>query len=180
MGEPDATPPPRPLLSRPSRRYSRADAGSSGRARNESSIAAIKANRLSFVGGPLVSESGRTLRGGASGTAPGPRGAAPSRGHATPGVALTPASTPPGRGGGGHGVHDPGAPVLLGQPVAVGHEGAAAGDLDFGLARVERDPQVFGEEVAAPAIVVAAHQRDRHVARPDTLELRHRAEMTSR
>src|SRR6266513_742079 len=88
MGEPDATPPPRPLLSRPSRRYSRADAGSSGRARNESSIAAIRANRLSFVGGPLVSESARTLRDGASGTPSGARGAARSREHATTVIAL--------------------------------------------------------------------------------------------
>src|SRR2546430_5535083 len=83
MGEPDATPPPRPLLSRPSRRYSRADAGSSGRARNESSIAAIRANRLSFIGGALVSEAARALWGGASCTASGARGAARSREHAT-------------------------------------------------------------------------------------------------
>src|SRR6266567_419268 len=88
MGEPDATPPPRPLLSRPSCRYSRADAGSSGRARNESSIAAIRANRLSLIGGPLVSESARTLRDGASGAVSGARGAARSREHATTAIAV--------------------------------------------------------------------------------------------
>src|SRR6059058_5665224 len=89
IGEPDATAPPRPLLSRPSLRYSRADAGSSGRPRNESSIAAIRANGLSFVGGPLVSESARTLGDRASGATSGARGAARSREHATTVIAVS-------------------------------------------------------------------------------------------
>src|SRR3989449_111256 len=77
-------------------------------------------------------------------------------------------------------VHDTGAPVLLGQPVAVGYEGAASRHVELGFPRMEGDAQVVDEEVAAPAVVVAAHERDRHAARPQGVELRDGAEVTAR
>ena len=76
-------------------------------------------------------------------------------------------------------VHDTGAPVLLGQPVAMGHEGAASRHVELGFPRMEGDAQVVDEEVAAPAVVVAAHERDRHAARPQSVELRDGAEVTA-
>src|SRR2546422_8539264 len=45
---------------------------------------------------------------------------------------------------------------------------------------MEGDAQVVDEEVAAPAVVVAAHERDRHAARPQGVELRDGAEVTAR
>src|SRR5881628_128641 len=77
-------------------------------------------------------------------------------------------------------VHDAGAPVLLGQPVAVGYEGAASRHVELGFPRMEGDAQVVDEEVAAPAVVIAAHERDRHAARPQGVELRDGAEVTAR
>src|SRR5213592_2014556 len=77
-------------------------------------------------------------------------------------------------------VHDTGAPVLLGQPVAVSHERAASGHVELGFPRMEGDAQVVDEKVAAPPIVVAAHERDGHAARPQGVELRDRAEVTAR
>src|SRR2546422_2314302 len=77
-------------------------------------------------------------------------------------------------------VHDTGAPVLLGQPVAVGYEGAASRHVELGFPRMEGDAQVVDEEVAAPAVVIAAHERDRHAARPQGVELRDGAEVTAR
>jgi len=77
-------------------------------------------------------------------------------------------------------VHQAGAPVLLGQPVAVGHEGAATRHVELGFPGVEGDAQVVGEKVAAPPIVVAAHERDGHAAGPQGVELRDRAEVTAR
>src|SRR5206468_3046115 len=77
-------------------------------------------------------------------------------------------------------VHDTGAPVLLGQPVAVGYEGTASRHVELGFPRMEGDAQVVDEEVAAPAVVIAAHERDRHAARPQGVELRDGAEVTAR
>src|SRR5437667_145649 len=77
-------------------------------------------------------------------------------------------------------VHDAGAPVLLGQPVAVGHEGAASRHVELGFPRMEGDAQIVDEEVASPTVVVAAHERDRHAARPQGVELRDGAEVTAR
>jgi len=77
-------------------------------------------------------------------------------------------------------VHDPGAPVLLGQPVAVGHEGAASRHVELGFPRMEGDAQVVNEEVTAPAVVVAAYERDRHAAGPQGVEFRDGAEVTAR
>src|SRR2546422_11153345 len=77
-------------------------------------------------------------------------------------------------------VHDTGAPVLLGQPVAVGYEGAPPRHVELGSPRMEGDAQVVDEEVAAPAVVVAAHERDRHAARPQGVELRDGAEVPAR
>src|SRR5438270_6956730 len=77
-------------------------------------------------------------------------------------------------------VHDTGAPVLLGQPIAVGYAGAASRHVELGFPRMEGDAQVVDEEVAAPAVVVAAHERDRHAARPQGVELRDGAEVTAR
>src|SRR5947208_2391807 len=77
-------------------------------------------------------------------------------------------------------VHDTGAPVLLGQPIAVGYEGAASRHVELGFPRMEGDAQVVDEEVAAPAVVVAAHERDRHAARPQGVELRDGGEVTAR
>src|SRR3989441_2624518 len=45
---------------------------------------------------------------------------------------------------------------------------------------MEGDAQIVDEEVAAPAVVVAAHERDRHAARPQGVELRDGAEVTAR
>src|SRR5207244_11270403 len=77
-------------------------------------------------------------------------------------------------------VHDTGAPVLLGTPVAVGYEGAASRHVELRFPRMEGDAQVVDEEVAAPAVVVAADERDRHAARPQGVELRDSAEVTAR
>src|SRR5438093_10936364 len=77
-------------------------------------------------------------------------------------------------------VHEAGAPLLLGQPVAVGHEGAASRHVELGFPRMEGDAQIVDEEVAAPAVVIAAHKRDRHAARPQGVELRDGAEVTAR
>src|SRR5213592_1881841 len=77
-------------------------------------------------------------------------------------------------------VHDAGAPVLLGQPVAVGHEGAASRHVELGFPRMEGDAQIVDEEVASPTVVVAAHERDRHAARSQGVELRDGAEVTAR
>src|SRR5213083_2757539 len=77
-------------------------------------------------------------------------------------------------------VHHAGAPVLLGQPVAVGHERAASRHVELGFPRMKGDAQVVDEKVAAPPIVVAAHERDGHAARPQGVELRDRAEVTAR
>src|SRR5256885_1892401 len=76
--------------------------------------------------------------------------------------------------------HEAGAPVWLGQPVAVGHEGAASRHVELGFPRMEGDAQVVNEEVAAPAVVVAAYERDRHAAGPQGVELRDGAEVTAR
>ena len=84
------------------------------------------------------------------------------------------------RGVTGDAMHQPCAPVLLGEPVAVGHERAPAGELHLGLARVERDPQVVNQEIAAPAVVVPAYERDRDAATPERVELGDGAEMTTR
>src|SRR5439155_1226267 len=75
-------------------------------------------------------------------------------------------------------VHDTGAPALLSQPVAVGYEGAASRHVELGFPRMEGDAQVVDEEVAAPAVVVAADERDRHAAGPQGVELRDGAEVT--
>src|SRR5206468_606583 len=77
-------------------------------------------------------------------------------------------------------MHHAGAPVLLGQPVAVGHKGAASGHIELGFPRMKRDAQVVDEKVAAPAVVVAAHERDGHAAGAQGVELRDRAEVTAR
>src|SRR6266567_6539595 len=77
-------------------------------------------------------------------------------------------------------VHEAGAPVLLGQSVAVDHEGAASRHVELGFPRMEGDAQVVNEEVAAPAVVVAAYERDRHAAGPQGVELRDGAEVTAR
>src|SRR5213596_3827742 len=77
-------------------------------------------------------------------------------------------------------VHHAGAPVLLGQPVAVGHERAASRHVELGFPRMEGDAQVVDEKVAAPAVVIAAHERDRHAARPQGVELRDGAKVTAR
>src|SRR2546427_163045 len=77
-------------------------------------------------------------------------------------------------------VHHAGAPVLLGQPVAVGHERAASRHVELGFSRMEGDAQVVGEKVAAPPIVVAADEREGHAAGPQRVELRDRAEVTAR
>jgi len=45
---------------------------------------------------------------------------------------------------------------------------------------MEGDPQVVNEKVAAPAVVVAAHERDGHAAGPQGLQLRDRAEVAAR
>src|SRR3989442_665343 len=77
-------------------------------------------------------------------------------------------------------VHEAGAPVLLGQPVAVGHEGAASRHVELGSPRMEGDAEVVNEEAAAPAVVVAAYEHDRHAAGPQGVELRDGAEVTAR
>jgi len=46
-------------------------------------------------------------------------------------------------------VHHLGAPVLLGQAIAVRHEGAASRHVELGFPRMERDAQVVHEKVAA-------------------------------
>ena len=97
-----------------------------------------------------------------------------------PQIRVERAEQPDGGGVAGHAVHQPRAPLLLGQPVAVGDEAAASGDVDLGLARVERDAQVFREEIAAPAIVVPTHERDGDPAGAQALELRHGPEVTPR
>src|SRR5207244_956809 len=66
------------------------------------------------------------------------------------------------------------------QPVAVRHETAPSGHVDLRLAPVERDSQVLREEVATPAIVIAAHQGDGDALGPQRLESRDRAEMAPR
>src|SRR5207249_10712163 len=58
-------------------------------------------------------------------------------------------------------VHHAGAPVLLGQPVAVRHEGAASSHIELGFPRMKRDAQVVDEKVAAPAVVVADRKSTR-------------------
>src|SRR3989449_503744 len=85
-----------------------------------------------------------------------------------------------GQGMTGDAVHQVRAPVLLGQPVAVRHETAPSGHVDLRLAPVERDSQVLREEVATPAIVIAAHQGDGDALGPQRLESRDRAEMAPR
>src|SRR5438445_13091644 len=80
----------------------------------------------------------------------------------------------------GNAVHQVRAPVLLRQPVAVRNETAPSGHVDLRLAPVERDSQVLREEVATPAIVIAAHQGDGDALGPQRLESRDRAEMAPR
>ena len=77
-------------------------------------------------------------------------------------------------------VHQLGVPVLLGQPVAVGHEGAAPRHVELGFSRMEGDPQIVNEKVAAPAVMVAAHERDGYATGPQGMQLRDRAEVTAR
>src|SRR6266566_5095957 len=52
--------------------------------------------------------------------------------------------------------------------------------VELGFPRMEGDAQVVNEEVAAPAVVVAAYERDRHAAGPQGVELRDGAEVTAR
>src|SRR4029077_15294514 len=67
--------------------------------------------------------------------------------------------------------------MLLGQPVAVGHEGAAPRHVELGFSRMKSDPQVVNEKVAAPAVVVAADERDGYATRPQGVQLRDRGEV---
>src|SRR2546427_3364114 len=77
-------------------------------------------------------------------------------------------------------VHEAGAPLLLGQPVAVGQEAGPSRHVELGFPRMEGDAQVVNEEVTAPAVVVAAYERDRHAAGPQGVEFRDGAEVTAR
>src|SRR5204863_306803 len=77
-------------------------------------------------------------------------------------------------------MHQLRAPVLFGQPVAVGHERPAARDEDLRFAAVETDPQVLDEKIAAPAIVIAADHGDGDALGAQRLQLRHRPEVAPR
>src|SRR3989441_9825026 len=70
--------------------------------------------------------------------------------------------------------------TLFRSPVAVGHVCAAARQLDFGFAGVERDPHIVDEEIAAPAVVIAADEGDRNAPAAQRGELRHAREVTAR
>src|SRR4051812_33556032 len=72
----------------------------------------------------------------------------------------------------GEAMHHFAAPVLLGQSVPMRQERALAAEIDFRLAAMEVDAEVAREERAAPAVVIAAHERDRNAARPSFLEFR--------
>ncbi len=84
-------------------------------------------------------------------------------------------------GGGvtGDAVHETSAPVLLGEPVAVGHERAPPRELHLGLPRIEGDSQVVNQEIAAPPIVVPADERDRNPATQQRMELGDCPEVTA-
>src|SRR2546425_12131299 len=59
--------------------------------------------------------------------------------------------------------------TLFRSPVAVGHVCAAARQLDFGFAGVERDPHIVDEEIAAPAVVIAADRSEEHTSELQSL-----------
>src|SRR5439155_26194777 len=77
-------------------------------------------------------------------------------------------------------VHDAGAPVLLGEATTVRYEGTPSRHVELGFPGKEGDAQVVDEKVAAPPIVVTAHERDGHAAGPEGVELGDRAEVTAR
>src|SRR6266702_793792 len=74
-------------------------------------------------------------------------------------------------------VHERAAPVLLRESIAVRDEGASPVQLQFGCAAEELNPQIAREKRAAPTVVIAAHERDRHTARADLLQLGDGGEM---
>ena len=70
--------------------------------------------------------------------------------------------------------------MLLGQPVAVRDVGVAAADLHLRFAGVEGDAQVVAQEVAPPAVVIAADERDGDSPRARLLQLGDAREMLAR
>jgi len=70
-----------------------------------------------------------------------------------------------------HAVHQRATPVLLGEAVAMGNEGPAPSQIELGVPAEELDAQVLREKRSAPAVVVAAHERDRDAAGADLLQL---------
>ena len=75
-------------------------------------------------------------------------------------------------------VHELRTPVLLGEPVAVGQEGASPRELHLGLSRIETNSQVVDQEIAAPPVVVPADEGDRYPARSQGVQFGDRAEVT--
>jgi acyl-CoA thioester hydrolase len=61
---------------------------------------------------------------------------------------------------GGHGVQQPGRPMLFRDPVTMDRQDPAGPDLELGAAGMELDLQVLPPEVAAPAIVIPAGHDD--------------------
>src|ERR1041384_1449774 len=68
-------------------------------------------------------------------------------------------------------MHPRAAPILPGHAVAVRNERAPPAEVQLGLTAEELDSQIAGKEGAAPAVVVAAHERNGHAAPPDLLQL---------
>ena len=61
--------------------------------------------------------------------------------------------------------------MLFGQSVAMRDKGAPAGQIQLGLTAEKLDPEITVEERPAPAIMIAAHERDRDAAGAYLLEL---------
>ena len=70
--------------------------------------------------------------------------------------------------------------MLFGEAVPVRNEGAPSIEVELRLATEEFDAQILRKERPAPAIVIAAHERDRDAPGADLLQLGDRGKMFAR
>src|SRR5438270_9372445 len=79
-----------------------------------------------------------------------------------------------------HAMHQRPTPMLFGEAVPVRNEGAPSIEVELRLATEEFDAQILRKERPAPAIVIAAHERDRDAPGADLLQLGDRGNMFAR